>query len=67
MDRSNAKEIQEHSLLYSNLSNVQALEWSNDQVLCITRQANGSYQLYRFYFEERVERDDDVKASSFFI
>lgn len=48
LDRSIAKEMLEHALLYSNLSNVQALEWSNDQVLCITRQANGSYQLYRF-------------------
>lgn len=49
MDRSIAKEVREHAaLLYSNLSNVQALEWSNDRVLCITRQANGSYQLYRF-------------------
>jgi len=38
LDRSMAKEMREHAaLLYSNLSNVQALEWSNDRVLCITR------------------------------
>ncbi|MDP4097184.1 hypothetical protein OIN60_10420 [Paenibacillus sp. P96] len=48
MDQRNVKEMQAHSLLYSNLPNVQALEWIDDRLLCINRQPTGSYQLYRF-------------------
>ncbi|MFB5762451.1 hypothetical protein [Paenibacillus medicaginis] len=48
MDQRQGKELREHSLLYSNLPNVQALAWANDRLLCLNRQPTGSYQLYRF-------------------
>lgn len=48
MDQRQAKQMREHSLLYSNLPNVQALAWANDRLLCLSRQSTGNYQLYRF-------------------
>ncbi|MFM9281874.1 TolB-like translocation protein [Paenibacillus jiagnxiensis] len=48
MDQRQVKQMREHSMLYSNLSNVQALAWVNDRLLCLSRQPTGSYQLYRF-------------------
>jgi hypothetical protein len=48
MDKRQVKQMHEHSLLYSNLPNVQALAWANDRLLCLSRQPTGSYQLYRF-------------------